>query len=801
MSRLRRPNLLDVLVLPATALATGWLATTSWRGFTDAPGAFLAPLLALAVMVLLLGAGARRLRLPPLAVLLVQLAAGGVVATSVVAGTPVVSGAGWLSLGSEISAAVTTAQAYQAPVPADAPGIDPLLVLGGWACLVVIDSLVGGLRRVPLVGLPLLVIYSIPVGMLGGGVPWWSFTLTAGGFLLLLYLQHRDQTSRWGRGLGGAEATAAATSGSHAVRGAAATMGSVTLLLAVLVPQFVPTMSLDVLGFGRGSGSGGGDITVDNPMTDLQRDFLSTQDQPLVRVSTDNPDPRYLRIAVLNRFNDNEWSTGDREIPESQRAEGPLPLSEDVDPALPRQRYDTDLTAMTGFDSRWLPTPFPSERVFAQGDWRYDTATLDFLAADEDLNAGGNSYQATEVVIDYDGADLSDAGSWAGQVDRDYIEVPDDFPTFVRSLAQQVTREYPSRYEKAVALQQWFREGGGFEYSTQNVDTGNGTDELVEFLTEGDGGRVGYCEQFASAMAAMARSLNIPARVAVGFLTPDQIGTRTYEYSTDDLHAWPELYFEGAGWVLFEPTPSDRAADVPSYTLDRVPDVDPGNNPDQTQAPQDPDRNQGPDQQPDPGALPEDDSSTGGGQGTSWRPFVGWSGGVVLLVILLVTPRVVRRSRARERLTGAIEPAWQELRATALDLGLPWPDHRSPRDTGRLVTAWLGATDPAAALHRPPRGRETAPEAGEALDRLVHRQEQERYARPRGDEPVPTDPRVVRDVETVVASLRGGAGERAVRRATWWPASVLPWRTRASRRTAAAPPELVRHGGVVDHVG
>jgi transglutaminase-like putative cysteine protease len=800
MSRLRRASLLDVLVLPATALATGWLATTAWRGFTETPGRFLVPLLGLALLVLLLGAAARRLRLPALLTFLLQLVVGGLVATSLVAAAPVVTGSGWLGLGSELSAAVTTAQRYQAPVPADVPGIEPLLVLGGWLCFVAIDTIVGGLRRVPLVGLPLLVIYSIPVGMLGGGVPWWSFALTAAGFLLLLYLQHRDQTARWGRGLGDAEAAPRAASGSHAVRGAAATMGSVTLLLAVLVPQFVPTMSLDVLGFGAG-GSGGGDITVDNPMTDLRRDFLSSEDRPLVQVTTENPDPRYLRIAVLNRFRDNEWSTGGREIPETQRAEGALPVDDDIDPALPRQQYDTDLTAMAGFDSRWLPTPYPSDRVFAQGDWRYDAETLDFLAADEDLNAGGNSYQASEMVIDYDAAQLSEAGSWAGQVSRDYIEVPDDFPTFVRSLAQEVTREYPTRYEKAVALQQWFREGGGFEYSTQGVDVGNGTDELVAFLTEGDGGRVGYCEQFASAMAAMARSLNIPARVAVGFLTPAQIGERTYEYSTDDLHAWPELYFEGAGWVLFEPTPSDRAAQVPGYTLDRVPSVDPTAQPSQTQATQDPAQNQGATRQPDPGALPEGDSAAGDGQGGAWRPVAGWAAGGVLVVLLLVAPRVVRRGRARARLTGAVEPAWEEVRATAVDLGLPWPDHRSPRDTGRVVGGWLGATDPAEALLRPPRGRETAPEAAEALDRLVQRQEQERYARPRGDEPVSTDPQVVRDVETVVASLRGGAGERAVRRATWWPASVLPWSTRATRRTDTTPPELVRHGGVVDHVG
>ena len=795
----RRQGLLEATTLTATAMATGWLATTAWNGFTDAPHLFLYPLLGLAVMVLVIGTGLRHLRVPVSLVLLVQLVVGGLVATSLVAGASVVTGDGWTRLGQELSAAMTTAQQFEAPVPVDVPGVDPLLVLGGWACLVALDTAVGGLRRVPLAGLPLLAIYSIPVGLLGGGVPWWSFALPAAGFLLLLFLQHREQTSRWGRGIGegGRQPGTSVAVTSSTVRTSAASLGSVTLLLAVLVPQFVPTLSLDVLGFGGGSG-GGGDITVDNPMTDLRRDLLQSEDQPLLRVVTDNPDPRYLRIAVLNRFSDNEWSTGDRDIPESQTAQGTLPLEADIDPSVPRQRFATEITAMMGFDSRWLPTPYPSERIFAQGDWRYDTETLDFLAADDDLDVSGSSYQATEVVLDVEGEELADAPSWAGNVSRDYIELPDDFPPFVRSLAQEVTRDYPSRYEKAQALQQWFRVGGGFEYSTDNVDTGNGTDDLVAFLTEGgEAGRVGYCEQFSASMAAMARSLQIPARVAVGFLTPEQIGARTWEYSSDDLHAWPELYFSGVGWLAFEPTPGDRAEEVPAYTTDRIPTDDPNNQPGETQAPTDPQQSQGPDRQPDPGALPEEDTTGQGSGGFPLLRFLGWLGGGLLVVLLALTPRLVRRSRTRSRLTGAVEPAWAEIRATALDLGLPWPEHRSPRETREQVARWLGTTDPLEARQRPAHGPQTAPEAAAALDRLAARQEQQRYARPAG--PPSTDPGVVGDTRTVVASLRGGASDRAVRRATWWPASVLPWR--GGRRSVAGSVPLVRRGGVVDHVG
>jgi len=795
----RRKALVHTASLSVTATATGWLATTAWRGFTEAPGRYLYPLLLLAVLVSGIGIGLRHLRVPGSLVLLVQLVVGGLAATSQVAGTFVVTGDGWLRLGSELSAAVDTAQRYQAPIPDDAPGIEPLLILGGWFCLVLLDLCVGGLRRVSLAGLPLLTIYSIPVSMLGGGVPWWSFALTAGGFLTMLFLQHREQTSRWGRGIGeaGREPGTSVAVSSHAIRTSAGSLGSVALLLAVLIPQFVPTLSLSVFGFGQGNGNGG-DITVANPMVDLRRDLLRGEDRPLLQVRTDNPAPSYLRIAALNRYSDQEWSTGDRDIPDEQRAQGPI-SNPDLDPTVSRTRYQTDVSARIDFESPWLPTAYPLERIFAPGDWRYDVTTFDFLSAEDDLDTAGLNYSMTELELELDAKTLADAPSWSGKVSRDFIELPDDFPAFVRTLAQEVTRDVPSRYEKAVALQEWFREDGGFEYSLDNVEPGNGTDELVAFLTEGDGGRIGYCEQFAASMAVMARSLGIPARVAVGFLTPQPIGPETFEYSSDDLHAWPELYFSGAGWVTFEPTPADRAATVPSYTEGGLPIVEPTNDPGQSQNTGDPSQNINPDRQLDPGTLPEAGTDQQGGGGVAWRQLLLVLALLVLAALLALSPRLVRQARGRARLTGAVEPAWAEVRATAIDLGVPWPEHRSPRETRHHLEPYLGAPVSAGAPERPPRGARVAPEAVDALDRLVLTLERLRYARPSADSADATDPRVVSDVETVVASLRGGATTRALRRARWWPASVLPWRRGGGGH--AAMPLLAGHGGVVDHVG
>ena len=84
---------------------------------------------------------------------------------------------------------------------------------------------------------------------------------------------------------------------------------------------------------------------------------------------------------------------------------------------------------------------------------------------------------------------------------------------------------------------------------------GDGFEVIAEFLEK----KSGYCVHFSSAMAILARMAGIPARISLGYLPGDRVvgaDTRlSYTVGTDDLHAWPELYFSGVGWVPFEPTP------------------------------------------------------------------------------------------------------------------------------------------------------------------------------------------------------------------------------------------------------
>jgi hypothetical protein len=321
----------------------------------------------------------------------------------------------------------------------------------------------------------------------------------------------------------------------------------------------------------------------------------------------------------------------------------------------------------------------------------------------------------------------------------------------------------------------------------------------VNFLEDKPGGRTGYCEQFAASMALMGRTLNIPSRVAVGFLRPTPEGDNTYVFSARDLHAWPEMYFQGVGWLRFEPTPSRRSGAVPAYTrleVDRSTPTPSSSASSRVSA--------GPnriDRTPTPAG------GSGTGSGSSWnnRVFLGTALGMLALLALLALPRALRlwvRSRrwaSAGSPAAAAEAAWAELRDTALDLGLAWDDHVTVRARARELVRGFGVPgrDEDALSRGSLRGLGANPEAEAALTRLVARVERARYARslPSGDGEV-ADARD--DLDLCVEALEAGAGRRRRTRATWLPASL--WARWTAGRTRRRSPEVVGLGEAgVDH--
>ena len=103
-----------------------------------------------------------------------------------------------------------------------------------------------------------------------------------------------------------------------------------------------------------------------------------------------------------------------------------------------------------------------------------------------------------------------------------------------------------------------------YDTAVGSLDSGSA---ILEFLST----KRGFCVQFASAYAVMARTLGIPARVAVGF-TPGTLADGRYHVTSHDAHAWPEIYLTGIGWThLFDPTPAQQGdttggSDLPNDT-------------------------------------------------------------------------------------------------------------------------------------------------------------------------------------------------------------------------------------------
>jgi len=128
-----------------------------------------------------------------------------------------------------------------------------------------------------------------------------------------------------------------------------------------------------------------------------------------------------------------------------------------------------------------------------------------------------------------------------------------------------VTAEAETPYARALALEAYLR---SFPYDLEVAKPPEGQDVADYFLFDL---QRGYCDYFASAMVVMARSVRIPARLAVGYAMGRYDPQRgAYVVTEKDGHAWPELYFPGYGWIPFEPTSGlgalERAEDMEEFS-------------------------------------------------------------------------------------------------------------------------------------------------------------------------------------------------------------------------------------------
>ncbi|MAZ66762.1 MAG: hypothetical protein CMF25_06595 [Kangiellaceae bacterium] len=130
------------------------------------------------------------------------------------------------------------------------------------------------------------------------------------------------------------------------------------------------------------------------------------------------------------------------------------------------------------------------------------------------------------------------------------LQLPADFDSRIKQLATEVTHQYHEPLAKAAALEHHLRTE--YSYSFSSIFDSQGKTPLDTFLFEE---KRGHCEYFASAMAMMLRSIDIPSRLVTGFsATQKNPLTGYYEIRALDGHAWVEAWIEGSGWLTFEPT-------------------------------------------------------------------------------------------------------------------------------------------------------------------------------------------------------------------------------------------------------
>ncbi len=789
--------------------AAATLAVTAGLSPVVSGGAWLVDAALAVVLVAVAGLCAARLRAGAAVVVGVQLATLVLALTVVHVPAQAVWGllpgpAVWEQVAARVGEALEVVRTQAAPITG-APGLRLVLAAGAGVLAVLVDAVVVGARRPALAGLPLLVVHAVAVVFAPGGLSAGWFVVAAVAFAALL-VQGRDAAR--GHGVlvtgGGRRAAGAASSGGLAPVGRWGALGVAGgVLLAVAVPAAVDLDARGGLVDASGGAGPGGSTTYLNPLLDLRDDLGARQDTVVLRYTTEQARPEPLRIVTVDSFDGDVWEPSSLGGAVQLTSGGLLPAARGTTAATPAERYTATVT-VEGLDQQWLPLPYAAERVRVDGQWVVYPDSLNVIGAGGERTEEGQQYEVTYRQAGPTAEALAAAPAPPEDVVARYAQLPTDLPPIIAATAQEVVAGAGSGYDEAVALQEWFRSEGDFRY-TLSAPEAESDSALADFL----GSKEGYCTHFASTMAVMARSLGIPARVAVGFLPGSRTGDGEWEISVDDAHAWPELYFEGAGWLRFEPTPGSRTGDAPEWTSSAAvsgpeegPTSAPSTAPTASAAPTAPGL--------DPG---EEAVSDAGGAGAGADRSAAATAAVVVAaaagaVGVLLLPRAVRGALSRRRWQRAArhgagaprgaEAAWADLVERVGDLGVAVPASATPRQVGRLLEG----------EHARGRGG-TGGVLAEPLRRLVAAVERSRYgsggdgpgsgASARGSGAAPSrsgaaavltrrvgaaGPTLRDDALAVVSALADGARPAAARRGRWWPAS-------GRRALLAAAPALV----------
>ena len=766
-----RGRVADSLIAGLASAVVAWPLTTLFT-----PNTWIRPMLGMVFVVVVIG-------------ILVRLLTSSWVAIAAAQLVGIVLAAGWifgrghlwhalptpdmvLAFNNLLVDARETIKNYAAPAPTNR-GITLAIGLAIGVVATIVDHLAVMRRSPALAGLPLLTAFLISASNSGDSLHPMFFVAAGGLWLLMLGRQGIASLRRWSTTVPMSTTGRRNTDDRDGAYGYAAvgrTLAVAGLAAAVVLPVVIPHFPTRYLidGLGRSNGATGfsdGQIGLKSTL-DLTKSLSSPSKAPVLSYTTNAAILTPLRVGVFDTYIAEVWRPGSDDVDYGRRTT--LDPPPDLAPDVPRETYRVSVE-----DSRIeapqiaAPTPLVSADL-GRVSWGLDRSTSVAV-----VTRSARSYSFSYLALNPTQQSLAQSRQGAsGSFLRDDLQVDPASQEIVSQLVNDIVPQNASRIEAARAIQKYLRADGGFTYSLKlptTVKDESGREVHPDAITLFLRSKVGYCVQFATAMVMMAREAGIPARMAMGFLpgTPDR---GTYTVRSSDAHAWPELFFEGIGWLRFEPTPSGTQNTVaPSYSL--APTTPGSDNPSTNtatggataSATRPGDRN-------DPGAADPANtngsgSALGGWFGSRTRTTALWIvlgllGGVLgsLAVPLAARGRLRRRLRHAPDESARVEIEWQAMIERIGDLGVIPPRGSTPRQAGRFYQreAYL-------------EGEQT-----EALNRVVTGVERSRYAPPGA-----TLSDIRADTHTVVKAVSGVRRRKDRLRAAWWPTDgLIEWRER-----------------------
>ena len=468
------------------------------------------------------------------------------------------------------------ANRYAPPVP-NLPGL-LLLAAGGVGITAVLADLIAvRLRSTALAGLPLLVLFTVPVMMNASHdqlVTGLVFCAGVSGYLAMLSADGRERIRVWGRLVSLWRPGPRRGSGpdTRALAAAGRRVGLASIVLALCAPLLLPGLHPSKL-FSSGPGIGGnGDgsglsLSLPSALAEIVTQLREPRPSTVFTYTTsasqaqqDN-DAEYFGQYVFDNLTEGGWEVNDysaHTVPTDSIPADPQGLAG----AALAHTVTTTATVSQDFPSlgsqpTFLPLPYPAIHVYAPGKWVADPDLMVYSTSD---SIAGRSYSVVSVAVDPNQAQLESVpGLVKTAILTPDLQLPSSYrEAALKNVAASYTAGQASEFGKVDALANWLS-GGQFSYNL-SVAPLNSAASLLNFLTKT---KSGFCVQYAYAMTVLTRLLGFPARFVVGYTGGTRLKNGSYEVRNTDAHAWTEVYFPDWGWIRFEPTPAGQGTATP----------------------------------------------------------------------------------------------------------------------------------------------------------------------------------------------------------------------------------------------